>query len=212
MEKVSLHTLSAENIWINRDIPIFHTNKAVDFNGGLNGDLGKGFNLSLGFSIAKLKHYYLYTNDSTDQTKFSIIYDDVARTNFFASINFDKGNYSFRVRGDAFTYSAHQQQQAWHLPKYKLDAYVVIKAGDKLSIVPRFIMMGGMKALDFRTTPDKIITLPTATDLSASIEYNVNDKLGAFVRLNNLLNSKYSVYYNYPVRGFQVMAGITWKF
>jgi len=210
MEKVSLHSLSNENIWLNSSIPIFHTNKAFDFSGGINGDLGSGFSFVSGFAFARLKNYYLFQNDSLNQAKFNTVFDDVTRSNFFTSINFDKGNYSIRIRGDYYTYSTDKQPVAWHKPAYRLDSYVVIKAADKLSIVPRFIVLGGMKAYDF--TDKTEVDLPVALDLSTSVEYNFSGKAGAFLKLNNLLNSDYQLYYQYPVRGVQVLAGITWKF
>jgi len=210
MEKVSLHGLSSENIWLHSSIPIFHTNKAFDLSGGINGDLGSGFSFSSGFAFARLKNYYLFQNDSLNQAKFNTLFDDVTRSNFFTAINFDKGNYGFRIRGDYFMYGTDKQSVAWHKPAYKLDSYVVIKAADKLSIVPRFVVLGGMKAYDFTDKQEKL--LPVALDLSATVEYNFSNKFGAFLKLNNLLNSDYQLYYRYPVRGLQVLAGITWKF
>ncbi len=212
MEKVSLHTLSSENIWLNSQASIFHTNKTFDFSGGITGDLGGGFGVVAGFDFARLKDYYLFQNDSLNQAKFNAVYDDVTRSNFFAAITFDKGNYSFRIKGDYYSYSTDEQKAAWHRPKYKLDAYVVIKAASKLSIVPRLMVIGGMKAFDFGVASGQITSLSTAVDLSTSLEYNFSGKIGAFLRLNNLLNSDYSLNYHYPVRGFQALAGFTWKF
>jgi hypothetical protein len=210
MEKVTLHTLSGENIWVNSGISIFHTNKPFDFSGGINGDLGSGFSFVSGFAFARLKHYYLFQNSSDNQAKFDALYDDVTRSNFFAAINFDKGNYSFRIKGDYFAYSTDLQAAAWHRPAYKLDTYVVIRAADKLSVVPRLAVLGGMKAFDHVTVNQ--VSLPTAVDLSLSAEYNFSGKAGVFLRLNNLLNSDYQLYYHYPVRGLQALAGFTWKF
>lgn len=210
MEKVSLHTLSAENPWVNQRIQIAHTNKAFDFSGGINGDLGAGFSFTAGFAMTRFKSLYVFQNDSLNQAKFNAIYDDVVRTNFFAGINFDKGNYSIRIKGDYYTYSTDTLTAAWHRPTYKLDAYVVIKAADKLSIVPRLYILGGMKAYDFIS--EKVINLVPAIDLNISAEYNFSKKLGAFVRLNNILNQDYQLFNQYPVRGFQGLVGITWKF
>ena len=210
IQKVNLHSLSRENIWLNSDISIYHTNNGLDFSAGIRGDLGSGFNLTAGFDISQLKNLYLILNDSIDQSKFDVVYDDVTRSNVFLGLNFDKGNYSFRIRGDYFSYSTKTQLEAWHKPKYKADAYVVIKAASKLSFVPRFVVMGGMKAYDFAN--DSVVTLPTALDLSLNTEYNFTKRAGVFVKLNNVLGSKYSHYYNYQVRGFQALAGFTWKF
>jgi hypothetical protein len=212
MEKVSLHSLSGENIWLNSRVAIFHTNKTFDFSGGINGDLGSGFNFVSGFAFSRLKDYFLFQNDSLNEAKFNTVYDDVTRSNFFTAINFDKGNYSFRIKGDVFGYSTGGQQEAWHRPRYKLDAYVVIKAANKLSIIPRLMILGGMKALDFKQPTDVVVSLPAAVDLSANVEYNFSGKIGMFVKLNNLLNSDYRLYNQYPVRGFQALVGFTWKF
>ena len=210
MEKVSLHTLSAENPWINQRIQISHTNKAFDFSGGINGDLGAGFSFTAGFAFTRFKSLYVFQNDSLNKAKFNTLYDDVVRTNFFAGINFDKGNYSIRIKGDYYTYSTDTLTAAWHRPTYKVDAYVVIKAADKLSIVPRLYMLGGMKAYDF--TAEKEITLVPAIDLNVSAEYNFSNKIGFFVKLNNILNRDYQLFNQYPVRGFQGLVGFTWKF
>ena len=210
LEKVNLHTLSRENLWLNSNIAIYHTNKGLEFSGGLRGDLGGGFNLRMGMAFTQLKNYFLFQNDSIYQAKFNAIYDDVTRSNFFINFNFDKGNYSFRLRGDYFGYSIDKQQQAWHRPSYKGDVYVVIKAASKLSIVPRFVVMGGMKAYDH--TQDEVVSLPAALDLSINTEYNFTERAGAFIRLNNLLNSDYSLFYKYQVRGVQALAGFTWRF
>jgi hypothetical protein len=212
VEKVSLHTLSTENIWVAPAISIFHTNKTIDFSGGLQADLGSGFGFMAGFAFARLNNFYVFQNSAVDVAKFNTVYDNIVRSNIFASINFDKGNYSFRLKGDYFTYSTDTLTHAWHRPKYKLDSYVVIKAGNKLSIVPRLMVLGGMKAWNWEEPLNPVVELKTAIDLSANIEYNFNSKAGAFLKLNNLLNSDYSLYYRYPVRGIQALVGFTYRF
>jgi hypothetical protein len=212
VEKVSLHSLSAENIWIAPNVSIFHTSKPIDFSGGLQADLGIGFGFTTGFAFARLNNFYVFQNLEKNPAKFNTVYDDIVRSNFFASITFDKGNYSFRLKGDYYAYSADTLTQAWHRPKYKVDSYVVIKAGNKLSIVPRVMVLGGMQAFNWSAPTSPVVDIKTAVDLSANIEYNFNGKAGAFIRLNNLLNSDYSLYYRYPVRGTQAMVGFTYRF
>lgn len=212
IEKVSLHTISAENIWVAPSIDIFHTSKPFDLSGGLEADLGSGFGFTTGFAFARLKHFYVFQNSSVDAAKFNTIYDDVIRTNLYAAIKFDKGKYSFRLKGDYFNYSTDTLAHAWHRPKYKLDGYVVIKAGNKLSIIPRVMMLGGMKAFNWEESVNQVVDINTAVDISMNMEYNFNEKAGAFLQLNNLLNSDYSLYNRYPVRGTQALVGFTYRF
>lgn len=212
VEKVSLHTMAAENIWVAPSIGIFHTSKPFDLSGGFEADLGSGFGFITGFAFARLKHFYVFQNSSVDPAKFNTVYDNIVRSNFYAAFKFDKGNYSFRLKGDYFSYSTDTLTEAWHRPKYKLDGYVVIKAGSKLSIVPRLMMLGGMKAFDWEKPVNPIVAIKTAVDISMNAEYNFNEKAGAFLQLNNLLNSNYSLYYRYPVRGTQALIGFTYRF
>lgn len=211
VEKVSLHSLSAENIWIGPTINIFHTNKPIDFNAGLNVDLGSGFGFNTGFGFARLNNFYVFKNSETDVAKFVTENDDIVRSTLYGAINFDKGNYSFRLRGDYFNYNTDTLQYAWHRPRYKVDSYVVIKAGTKLVLVPRLMVLGGMRAFDVEEA-NPVIDIKTAVDLSANLEYNFNTKAGLFLRLNNLLNREYNLYHRYPVRGIQGVLGFTYRF
>jgi len=72
------------------------------------------------------------------------------------------------------------------------------------------IAQGNMKAFD--PIANETVTLDPAFDLNVRSEYLVSDKFSAFVELNNILSNKYPVFLHYPVRGFQAMVGITWKF
>src|SRR5690606_22390674 len=50
MEKVSLQTLTYENLWLAPSVPIFHTNKTFDFNAGLKTRLGNKVTAHGGFA------------------------------------------------------------------------------------------------------------------------------------------------------------------
>src|SRR6185295_17215583 len=67
IDKVSLHTLSRENLWVNSNIPIFHTNRSVELLSGLKGSLGKKVAFGAGVSVANLKNWYFYQNAVTNR-------------------------------------------------------------------------------------------------------------------------------------------------
>jgi hypothetical protein len=72
------------------------------------------------------------------------------------------------------------------------------------------IAQGGMKALDPIT--DQTVKLDGAFDLNFKTEYLFSESFSAFIQLNNIASNKYPIFLHYPVRGFQVMGGITWSF
>jgi outer membrane receptor protein involved in Fe transport len=60
--------------------------------------------------------------------------------------------------------------------------------------------------------PSEVITLNAFWDVNAHLGYRFNNQLSVFVKGNNLTNSNYQRWANYPVQGLQVIAGATYKF
>ncbi len=223
MDKVNLHTLAAENLWINSNISIYNTNRSLEFSGGLKGKLGRKVAVGAGVSVAALKNYYFYvdqrdnvnpagTSVGIQVDKFNIVYDgNTKRFNPFAEISFAQAEaVSLSLRGDYFNYSTQDISQAIHRPTYRLSANSRFNIYEKILLEAGFIAQGGMKSLDPATST--YISLDPALDLNLKGRYFISKQISAFVQLNNMLSSKYPLYQSYPVRGFQVLAGVSWSF
>jgi hypothetical protein len=217
MDKVSLHNLARENAWINSNVGTYHTNRTAEFTGGVRGKLGSKISYGGGLSIANLKNWYFYRNDETDQAKFNVQYDvgNAKRTNFFGELSFahaDKARIS--VRGDYFGYSTSTVAEAWHRPKYRLGVNTAFNIYSKLLFNVDALAQGGAKADVYNQVTDtrSTTTLPAAFDLNAKLSYLFSKQFSVFIKGNNLLSNEYPIYLNYPVRGLNVMGGLTWVF
>ncbi len=213
MDKVSLQSLSGENLWINKNLDIFHTNRSLDFFAGLKGKLGRKIGFETGFSFANLKGLYFYQNSIANRAKFDVIYDNgnTQRTNLFAEVNFAQSEVvKMNLRGDYFNYSTDKLPEAYHRPKYRVRYNSTYNIYKKLILNIDFIAQGGIKALDSETTTVK--ELKPALDLNFKVDYFLSKQFSVFLKFNNLLSNQYQVYLNYPVRGFQAMGGISWSF
>ncbi len=228
MEKVSLQTLSNENIWLAPSIATFHTNKKFDLNAGIRAKLGGKILAGAGISFAALENMYYFMNAPVsigtgfDQSKFFVNYDlgTTKRTNFYASLLYTYSDVAkFSLQGDYYAYSVDDMyaatstndlNEAWHKPTYRITAGASYNLYKKFIFNLDMIAQGGMKAYDWDT--EETIDLDAAFDLSFKTEYLISDTFSAFVQLNNIASNKYPIFYNYPARGFQAMAGITWKF
>ncbi len=223
IDKVNLHTLSAENLWINSNIQIFHTNRAFEFLGGLSGPIGRKMVVHGGISFATLKNFYNYVNvrDNLNPSgqsvgiafdKFNVVYDRATnRINPFAEITFAQAEtFRMMVRGDYYQYDTDVLAEAWHRPTYRINANARYNLYEKISLEAGLIAQGGMKALD--PVSGGIILLDPATDLNMKARYFVSRQFSAFLQFNNILSSKYPMFLSYPVRGFQVLGGVSWSF
>jgi hypothetical protein len=219
LEKVSLQTLSNENIWVGPNIDIFHTNKLYDLQGAIRTKIANKVAVNGGFSVASLKNWYFFVNDLTDQSKFKTEYDkgSVMRSNFFASIGFASAeNANILVRGDLYSYQ-RDNREVWHRPTYKLTADASFNIVKKILLKLNVITQGGMLAQDPHTVHSMnplpvTIKLNPALDVNVRTDYMLSDSFTIFVQLNNITSNKYPLFLYYPVRGFQGMGGITWNF
>lgn len=213
MRSVSLHTLSAENPWLAPNVLIQHTNEAFVLEAAIEAAFAKNFKAEAGASVASLHNLYFYTNDPTDQSRFSLSYDDRAteRINFYGMLDHAVSKRSLiSLRADWFNYVTDTLSAAWHRPTYKVALQSTYNFFQKVKLSGGFTLLGGMKAYDF--TKAEAVTLDPAIDLSLRAEYFASDKLLLFIQGANLLSSDYNLYLNYPVRGAQVRAGFSWSF
>jgi hypothetical protein len=216
IEKVSLQSMSKENLWIGPDIPIFHTNKLFDLQAALHTRIGNKVAVNGGLSFASLKNWYFYVPGG-GPGKFTPEYeqDAVQRTNLFASVGFAQTEAAkFLLRGDLYGYSARDfEEEAWHRPTYKVTGDVSFNIYKKLLVNVNLIAQGGMKAPIFLPNDGvDVVELDAAFDLNARLEYVLSDKFSVFLQGNNITSNKYPVFIRYPVRGFQLLGGLTWSF
>jgi outer membrane cobalamin receptor len=62
------------------------------------------------------------------------------------------------------------------------------------------------------TSIGNIQTLDAIVDINLGVDYQIKDNLSIFLKVTNLLNYNYDLYYQYPSQGINVMAGIRYKF
>jgi hypothetical protein len=213
IDKVSLQSLSNENIWIQANIPVFHTNKAYDLQAALHTKLGNKVSLNGGFSLAALKGWYFFVNDASDPSRFIPVYEkgETIRTNFFASVGFAQAEQvNVLVRGDFFGYSTDQVAEAWHRPTYRIIADGSFNIARKILLDVSVISQGGGKALEQST--QQVVSLDPAFDLNVRTEYMLSRSFSVFAQFNNVTSNQYPLYLNYPARGFQALGGLTWSF
>lgn len=213
VDKVSLHTLAHENPWLDANIGIFNTNRTMEFMGGLRGKLGNKFAFGTGVSLANLKDLYFYKNDQADRARFITVYDDgnTQRTNLFGELSFSQADkIRFSLRGDLFGYSTDVQDAAWHRPTYRMTMNSSFNIVDKFLIQADLMTQGGAKA--FNVDTNTVLTLDPAFDLNLRLNYFVSPQFSVFVKGSNLLANEYQLFLNYPVRGLQVLGGLTYVF
>ncbi len=223
LEKISLRNLSAENLWILTAIDSkWKDNKFIGF-AGLRGNIGQkvGYNLE-----AKYRHFnneFFYTNIITQYSpsltpngpinKFNVVYDDGNVINLKGEITFTlDSKFKTWLAANYNIYSLNSLSNPYHKPitEFKLGASYLFSK--KVNVWTEVYYVGKRYALDPRGLVPTEVTLDSFFDVNLGVDYQLKENFSVFLKLTNLLNWNYEYYYQYPVQGINVMAGISYKF
>lgn len=216
-------SLSMENEFILSNVQLRNEHNALNAFVGIKGTLTKriAFNASASFSNHKNKALFVTdTVYAKNWNQFRVIYDTINITTLEGSISYQM---SEKLKIDAigrfFSYNARNNAYAWNLPQIQVIARGSYNLFDKFLINLDMTYEGGRKSLMYGPGKELmeedgqyINKLGFIADLNLGVEYRYNKRISAFVQFNNLAAQRYQRWYNYPVMGFQVMGGLTFRF
>jgi outer membrane receptor protein involved in Fe transport len=145
--------------------------------------------------------------------RFEVIYDDVNEFSVEAG-----GGYSIPktmnilLSGTFFGYNLKNEIKPWHKPSLKVSLDGSYTFLEKYTVDAAVFLFGPAPYRYFQS--DEMIAgeLESRIDLNMGFTYQHNPNFSAFLKLNNILNQQYQLWYRYPVQGFQVMAGLGFSF
>jgi len=165
-----------------------------------------------------LNETYQYGNS------FGVVYDNVSTFSFGGELNVDVNrNFTLGLAADYFIYDTKYEAEAWNLPNIKASLFVDYQISDKWFAGASLFYEGEREALSgFQTidnplfpsllNPTQQVTLDGFFDANAHVGYHINDRLSVYAKANNMASQNYERWLNYPVQGFQALAGATYKF
>ncbi len=201
------------NPWVQQGLDLRNTEKRNDVYAGLNFNIFEGLRLSSGISYASLNHMQFFTNSAADSARFNALYDNgiTHRFNIYSVLNYEQ-NEALRtsLRVDFYDYNLSTLQEAWHRPDLQVSWNSTLFLLERLSFTIDFYMLEGLNGLNGET--GESFALEGITDLNIGGKYNINDRFGVFLQVNNLFGNEYERFLNYPSRGLQVLGGLSISF
>tara|TARA_R110002051_G_scaffold189613_1_gene258807 strand:- start:14125 stop:15882 length:1758 start_codon:yes stop_codon:yes gene_type:complete len=228
----SYYDFVEENPFVSPTLEVQPTDQKYNAYAGIKGQLipNLSYNLRASYKTENRKPLFKWNplNSFRDDDKaytyrnsFEVFYDDVKTLGVFGELNVDiKRNFSLGVNAEAFTYSTETDRPAWNLPKFTSSAFMDYQITEKWYLGASLFYMGERDDLLSEVVqntpqdnfPSEEISLNAFWDINAHLGYRFNNQLSIFLKGNNLSNSNYQRWANYPVQGLQVIAGATYKF
>jgi len=215
MQKNTFRSFVAQNPYLRNNVALLHTNKALEFYAGFKGNLTQKLNYKAQISYASYKNLSFFNNYFvSDVSKFDIVYarGTSAIVNFNAELSYEQSE-RFRIGAlvNAYSYNISQDVgQALQRPSFTTTLLATYNIQKKIFFNANIYYISGLRAENFVTK--QVINMPNITDVSLKVDYRFSDVFSAFIEANNILGKKYQRYYNYSVKGFNTIAGLTYSF
>jgi outer membrane cobalamin receptor len=178
--------------------------------------VGAAFGYKIMASYKKIDNMLLLVNNPTKINRFDVIFDQGKSTvlGLEGEINV-KASDVFEISGKAqiFNYNLASESEAWFKPSLRLISNAKAQVNQKLFINAEVLFQGETSAkVSSGSVGFKASTLKSFIDLSAGGEYKVNQKIGVYLRANNLFGQSYQRYLFYPNMGITIFGGVNYSF
>lgn len=230
LEQNSYQDFVKENPFLSPTLNIAPTDKQYDIFAGLKGKLTNNVSYNVKGSYLNERNKALFrSNDYTERStnenyafgnSLQVVYDDMRTLSFYGELKADfSQNVTFGINGTFSTYTNDLESEAWNLPKIKVNSNIDFAITSKWFAGVNVFYVGERK--DYKTNKDIVyivapsqspIVLKSYFDLNANVGFKYNERFTAFLRANNITNKAYEKWLNYTVQGFQIVAGVNYKF
>ena len=208
-------TYMNDNPFIGANLPHTNTYTKVDVVGGLKGAFTSKTTFNVGGHYKDIEGFVLFVNEfnSIGSRKFNIITDDVKHAQAYVEVIFENKKINTGVLAKYNKYDM-RSKIAYHLPEIVAQAFAKYNVQDKFHLGLELFYFGEQLAKNTTAlVPDtEPIKLKGILDFNFSVDYQYNEKLGAFLHVNNILSTKHQRWNQYPNYGINVLGGVSYKF
>ncbi len=206
----SARTMFDKNPYLGATTVINNNVKPIEVFLEAKGKLAPKVDFSLGYEASVYKVFGQFVNNATDQAVFVIDYQEGNNLIHTLGSQFDfitSKNLMLSVYGKYLIFNFKNIENAYHVPKMDLGLKAKFNLENKFDAEFSLAYLDGIYA--FENTSGTEVKLNSILDMNISTSYTINSTFSVFLKMQNILGNKYQYYYNYPSKGFQVLAGLS---
>jgi outer membrane cobalamin receptor len=214
--KTSLRDLAFENPYLNKNIAIKNSLEKMNIYGGLKGNASAEFGYKIMAWYKTVDDLQLFVNSQTLTNRFETVYDN-GQSNilgFEGEINIKASEFlNLNGKAQLFNYTLASEKAAWFKPSFRLMSNAKLQIDRKVIVDSEVLFQDNVYAR-VNKTPGTFNSrsIDGFIDLSAGAEYKVSNKIGVYIRANNLIGKQYQRFLYYPRLGMNVLGGVNYAF
>lgn len=216
VKRQSFDELSDINPFLQSVLPLQYTREKFTFYAGLRARAGEYFDFSASVRSSLVANAYFFVNDYSmvPYNRFTLIHDDgnMIEGRFEAQYHTAE-HINLKAYAEIESWSLDNLDHAFHTPALKFGI-------DGMYQIQNKIVLRANAAIHSKQYA-RIVSLSDTyassvidgfVDLSLGIEYRYTKVLSGFINFNNLTNSRYYLWNNYPSYRFNLMGGVAYSF
>ena len=210
-QKNTLRSLSNMNPWIGALGSLKNTLIKEQY-AGIKGATGDHFTYQARISYQQLTNQALFINTLPDGKTFNVLFEpEMKALKLHGELAYTLQENISIMAGVTYTQysSLSVNKEAWGLLPLEATGTVKWKILKGLQLKADVFLWDGSPYRDSTLQAKK---LNAVADLNFGAEFSVMPRLNIWLQMNNLLNSTYQRWNQYPVLGTQVLAGVVYSF
>ena len=207
-----------------------------DFQAGVKSKIANNIDAHLGVRYRTIKNsvfyipdYDFYASYDEDPTvyhlqAFDLLFNDYNVVNILADVHWkamEKLDIAAELSINTYTTKPKPMMQnqvpevtnlywkAWYKPGFTMTLRGDYRLDETWNLNASMMILGKRWAMNLDGNAEQ---LKPALDMQVGADYKIQEDLYAFAEIHNLFNNKYQLYYNYPSLGFELFAGIKYRF
>lgn len=211
VRKTSLRQLSYLNPFVVGRPELVNTINNFNAGAGIRGILKNRLDYLLKVQFSNDNNLALFKTDSSATHPFNVAYDNVQTVAFQTGLGVRIDEKFFvQFATTLYNYKTDKELQAWQLPSFDADINLRYTLAKKLNLRLQMYAFGERFQRDIYNENNSIKIKPFA-DVNLIADYRYKENISFFLQAHNLSNSRYQKWYNYPVYGVNVLAGVTFS-
>jgi outer membrane receptor protein involved in Fe transport len=214
LRKTTYQYLASQNPWLWMPGTLQNTRIEERF-AGFKGSIDEHFSYAVKVAFNKLNNQPLFVNDTSalgDGKSFRVVNEEQMKVlNFGGEIGYnieEKFSLIANLSFNQYT-GLKTNKRAWGLLPLELNTAMRLQILKDLWLKGDLFAWSGPQYLKKNGSDGK---LPGAVDLNAGLEFKATKNLGVWAQFNNIFNKEYQRWSQYPVYGFNFVAGVVFSF
>lgn len=225
VNRTTLKDLTDENPFLGPNIELKNSVEKLALSLGIKGTAGPGFGYKIKAFSKKVSDLPLFVNNFANATRFDVLYDtgNTRITGVEAEMSVQISNdFNWTGKINLQQFKSGSETKSWYKPPVFASSDLVYTYDRKFSFTASVYFQGDASAKTYAAAPTVPYTSDPSNELYSNVKgfvdlgvganYKINNKFGAFAKINNLFNQNYSKYLYYPSNGFNIYGGLSYSF